>query len=76
MAKTELYFTNMKECEVLKTNGDKRLVKRIRWNRRNTKKDIVDYCIQSKIYVHDNERWIIEYYNKSKTKVERRFLRL
>ena len=71
------YFTNMKEYEVLKTNGDKRLVKRIRhWNRKNTKREIIDYCLQEKIQGFENERWKILYFNRSRKLVERRFLGL
>ena len=77
MEKTESYFTNMKEYEVLKTNGDKRLVKRIRyWNRKNTKKEIIDYCLQEKIQGFEDERWRIVYFNRSRKLVERRFLGL
>ena len=73
----ESYFTNMKEYEVLKTNGDKRLVKRIRhWNRKNTKKEIIDYCLQEKIQGFEDERWGIVYFNRSRKLVERRFLGL
>ena len=59
--------------EVIKYNGNKRLIKRI-FNQEGNKEPRIDYCIQSKIYVCDNERWMTEYYNNSKTKVERRFL--
>ena len=77
MEKTESYFTNMKEYEVLKTNGDKRLVIRIRhWNRKNTKREIIDYCLQEKIQGFEDERWIIVYFNRSRKLVERRFLGL
>ena len=77
MEKTESYFTNMKEYEVLKTNGDKRLVKRIRhWYSKNTKKEIVDYCLQEKIQGFEEERWKIVYFNRSRKLVERRFLGL
>ena len=77
MGKTESYFTNMKEYEVLKTNGDKRLVKRIRhWNRKNTRREIIDYCLQEKIQGFEDERWKIVYFNRSKSLVERRFLEL
>jgi hypothetical protein len=73
----ESYFTNMKEYEVLKTNGDKRLVKRIRyWNRKNTKREIIDYCLQEKIQGFEDERWRIVYFNRSRKLVERRFLGL
>ena len=44
MEGNESYFTNMIEYEVLKTNGDKRLVKRIRHRyRKKTKREIIDY---------------------------------
>ena len=77
MGKTESYFTNIAEYEVLKTNGDKRLVKRIRhWNRKNNKKDVIDYCLQEKIQGFEDERWKIVYFNRSKSLVERRFLEL
>lgn len=75
MEKTESFFRNMTEYEVLKVNGNKRLIKRT-FNYQGNREPRIDYCIQSKIYVHDNERWITEYYNNSKTKVGRRFLRL
>ena len=77
MEKIESYFTNMKEYEVLKTNGDKRLVKRIRhWNRKNTKREIIDYCLQEKIQGFEDERWRIVYFNRSRKHGERRFLGL
>ena len=80
MEKTESYFTNVDKYEVLKTNGDKRLVKRsyslTRWNRKNTKKEIIDYCLQEKIQGFEDERWRIVYFNRSKSLVERRFLGL
>ena len=77
MEKIESYFTNMKEYEVLKTNGDKRLVKRIiNWNRKNTKREIIDYCLQEKIQGFEDERWRIVYFNRSRKLVERRFLGL
>lgn len=65
----------MGEIEILRVNGDKRLVKRT-FNRQGNKEPIVDYCVQSKFYVYNEERWVIDYYNNSKTKVERRFLEL
>ena len=74
MEGTESYFTNMKEYEVLKTNGDKRLVKRIRhWYRKNTKRE---YCLQERIQGFEDERWKIVYFNRSRKLVERRFLGL
>ena len=77
MEKIESYFTNMKEYEVLKTNGDKRFVKRIRhWNRKNTKREIIYYCFQEKIQGFKDERWKIVYFNRSRKLVERRFLGL
>ena len=77
MEKTESFFTNTKTYEVLKTNGDKRLVKRIRrWNRKNTKREIIDYCLQEKIQGFEDERWKIVYFNRSRKLVERRFLGL
>ena len=63
----------MTDIEVIKYNGNKRLIKRI-FNQEGNKEPMIDYCIQSKIYVQGDERWITEYYNNSKTKVERRFL--
>ena len=75
MEKTESFFRNMTEYEVLKVNGNKRLIKRT-FNYKGNREPKIDYCIQSKFYVYGYERWIIEYYNKSKTKVERRFLSL
>ena len=70
----------MEKIEVLKTNGDKRLVKRsydlTRWNRRNNKKTIIDYCLQEKIQGFEDERWKIVYFNRSRKLVERRFLGL
>ena len=80
MEKIESYFTNMNKYEVLKTNGDKRLVKRIyslkRWNRKNNKREIIDYCLQEKIQGFEDERWKIVYFNRSRKLVERRFLGL
>ena len=77
MEKNESYFTNMNTYEVLKTNGDKRLVKRIRdWNRKNNKKEIIDQCLQEKIQGFEDERWRIVYFNRSRKLVERRFLGL
>ena len=80
MEKNESYFTNMNKYEVLKTNGDKRLVKRIyslkRWNRKNNKREIIDYCLQEKIQGFEDERWKIVYFNRSRKLVERRFLGL
>jgi len=65
--------------EVLKEEGNKRLVKRI-FERVGNKLPVVDYCIQEKIDLpqipRGEERWGIEYCNKSKTLVERRFLGL
>lgn len=65
--------------EVLKEEGNKRLVKRI-FERIGNKLPIVDYCIQEKIDLpqipRGGERWSIEYCNKSKILVERRFLGL
>lgn len=80
MEKTESFFPNMTKYEVLKTNGDKRLVKRsyslTRWNRKNNKKTIIDYCLQEKIQGFEDERWRIVYFNRSRKLVERRFLGL
>ena len=80
MEKTESFFPNMTEYEVLKTNGDKRLVKRsyslTRFNRKNNKKTIIDYCLQEKIQGFKDERWKIVYFNRSRKLVERRFLGL
>lgn len=80
MENNKSYFTNISEYEVLKTNGDKRLVKRIyslkRWNRKNNKKDVIDYCLQEKIQGFEDERWRIVYFNRSRKLVERRFLGL
>lgn len=69
------FFKSNDEIEVLKVNGNKRLIKRI-FNYSGNKEPRIDYCIQSKFYVYDEERWMTEYYNNSKTKVERRFLGL
>lgn len=63
------------EFLIIREIGDKRFIKRI-FKRTNNKKDMVDYCMQSKIFVNNDERWINVYYNNSKTKVERRFLEL
>lgn len=63
----------MSKIEVLKENSNKRLIKRI-FNQEGNKEPRIDYCIQYKIDVCGDERWAIEYYNNSKTKVERRFL--
>lgn len=80
MEKTESFFTNIDKYEVLKTNGDKRLVKRnhsvIRFNKKMNKKTIIDYCLQEKIQGFEDDRWKIVYFNKSKKLVERRFLGL
>ena len=80
MEKTESFFPNITKYEVLKTNGDKRLVKRSyslkRWNGKNNKKDIIDYCLQEKIQGFEDERWRIVYFNRSRKLVERRFLGL
>lgn len=69
------FFKNNDEFEVLKDNGDKRLVKRT-FKRQGNKEPIVDYCVQTKFYLYGEERWMTEYYNNSKSKVERRFLGL
>ena len=45
-------------------------------NGENTKKEIVDYCLQEKIQGFDDERWRIVYFNRSRKLVERRFLGL
>jgi hypothetical protein len=70
----------MEKIEVLKTNGDKRLVKRsydlTRWNRKNNKKTIIVYLLQEKIQGFEDERWKIVYFNRSRKLVERRFLGL
>lgn len=80
MEKTESFFTNIDTYEVLKTNGDKRLVKRSynlrRWNRKNNKKTIIVYLLQEKIQGFEDERWKIVYFNRSRKLVERRFLGL
>ena len=61
------------QIEIIKDSGNKRLIKRI-FTQEGNKEPRIDYCIQSKIYVSGYERWANEYYNNSKTKVERRFL--
>lgn len=70
----------MEKIEVLKTNGDKRLVKKsydlTRWNRKNNKKTIIVYLLQEKIQGFEDERWKIVYFNRSRKLVERRFLGL
>jgi hypothetical protein len=70
----------MEKIEVLKTNGDKRLVKKsydlTRWNRKNNKKTIIVYLLQEKIQGFEDERWRIVYFNRSRKLVERRFLGL
>lgn len=77
MEGNESFFHNIEKYEVIKTNGDKRLVKRIRyWYRKNTKKEIIDYCLQEKIQGFEDERWKIVYFNRSRKLVERRFLGL
>ena len=77
MEGNESFFHNIEKYEVIKTNGDKRLVKRIRyWYRKNTKKEIIDYCFQEKIQGFEDERWRIVYFNRSRKLVERRFLGL
>ena len=80
MEKTESFFPNMTKYEVLKTNGDKRLVKRsynlTRWNKKNNKKTLIVYWLQEKIQGFEDERWRIVYFNRSRKLVERRFLGL
>ena len=70
----------MEKIEVLKTIGDKRLVKKsydlTRWNRKNNKKTIIVYLLQEKIQGFEDERWKILYFNRSRKIVERRFLGL
>lgn len=66
----------MKE-EVIATKGEYRLIKRT-WNIYPNKKSDVDYCIE-KQYKWDNMpdnliMYCIIYFNRSKRKVERRFL--
>ena len=73
MEKIFIYDTT--EIEVLKVNGDKRLVKRI-FKKKSGKIDNVDYCIQTKINGFNDDRWRIDYFNRSRTKTERRFLGL
>ena len=79
MEKTES-FLPLPEYEILKTNGDKRLVKRshsvTRFNKKMNKKTIIDYCLQEKIQGFEDERWRIVYFNRSRKLVERRFLGL
>lgn len=43
------------QIEVIKYNGNKRLIKRI-FNQEGNKEPRIDYCIQSKIYVCGDER--------------------
>ena len=69
------FFKHNDDIEVLRVDGNKRLIKRT-FNYQGNKEPRTDYCVQSKFYVCDEERWITEYYNKSKIKVERRFLGL
>ena len=80
MEKTKSFLPNITEYEVLKTNGDKRLVKRSynlrRWNKRNNKKTLIVYWLQEKIQGFEDERWRIVYFNRSRKLVERRFLGL
>lgn len=67
------------KIEVIRENGNKRVVKRTkclkRFNRKENFKQNVDYCLQEKITGFE-DRWRIIYFNKSKTLVERRFLGL
>ena len=67
------------KIEVIRENGNKRVVKRTiclkRFNRKGNFKQNVDYCLQEKITEFE-DRWRIIYFNKSKTLVERRFLGL
>ena len=63
------------EFEILKENGSKRLIQRF-FKKSDGKEDRIDYALQRKIYVYGEERWITDYYNVSKSKVERRFLDL
>ena len=63
------------EFEILKEKGSKRLIQRF-FKKSDGKEDRVDYAIQRKMIVYGEERWIIDYYNVSKSKVERRFLGL
>ena len=71
----EKYINDIIEFEVLKINNDKRLVKRI-FKKKSGKIGNVDYCIQTKINGFNDERWKIDYFNRSRTKTERRFLGL
>lgn len=63
--------------DILATKPEYRFVKRTKYIHQN-KKPIVDYCIEKRVYWEnmpkDLIRYSIIYFNKSKTKVERRFL--
>lgn len=65
------------KIEVLATKGEYRLIKRT-WDIYPNKKSDVDYCIEKRYkweHMPDNLiRYCIIYFNRSKRKVERRFL--
>lgn len=65
---------NQPEIEVIRENGNKRVVKRT-FNKKENFKQNVDYCLQEKITEFE-DRWRIVYFNKSRKLVERRFLEL
>lgn len=61
-----------REIEIIRTDGNRRFVKRI--IQFGNKKADIDYAIQ---YTREGlKHWITEYFNRSKTKVERRYLNL
>jgi hypothetical protein len=60
------------EIEVIHTNGDRRFVKRIM--QIGNKAADIDYAIQYK--KEGIKHWLTGYFNRSKTKVERRYLDL
>lgn len=71
-------LVNLNEnIEVLIEDGNKRLVKRFSFSKGKNNKPQIDYCFQTKKKFDGGlERWCIEYFNRSKTLVERRFLGL
>ena len=69
------FFKNNDKFEVLEEKGSKRLIKRT-FNYEGNKEPRVDYAVERKMIVYDDVRWVLDYYNTSKSKVERRFLGL
>lgn len=72
-------YKDMKQedtIEILATKPEYRFIKRTRYY--TSKKPIIDYCIEKRMYWENMPegliRYAIIYFNRSKTKVERRFL--